>query len=1034
MIDVNSPGTPSEIGFFDTRAYAYGVAVSGNYAYVADMADGMYILEFLVYPPESPILNQPINNSLLNDNTPILNWSIPADKNTDSLHFKVEIVTDNNFVNQIPGSPFESCYSTIGFIPMPPLPQGNGTCSFTLTSGLADGEYWCRVSAWDGQYYGEVSEERKFTIDTTAPYTTNHNPSIGATNVSISTNITVHVKDDFSGVKRDSLALKVNDIEVLFNIEGTSADYVLTYNPPDDFDYDQIVSISIDAEDSLGNKMPNDYYKFTTEGEGVNIAPAAPLLSYPENDSYIKDDSPQFSWQIPNDDNEDALHFKIELDNDNNWTTVNFTYESKNSTSGFSPTPPVPEGTGSASYTMQSVMSEGDWWWRVAAWDGQIYGSYSNKYQFILDTKKPYTSGHNPAKNAANIPTNTNISVSIEDSTSGVDQSSIVMKVNGDSVNPAISGSSLNYTLTYNPENDFDSDAIVTVSIDAEDFAGNKMETDNYYFTTAQLDTTHPRIEHTPVDTRNSSESINIEAQITDNVGIKEAKLHYRMGGALVFQTKEMTNVGGYAYQDTIPAGYINERGVEYYISAKDSSDNQAFCPETANNGANPLIVRVRSSNLKFAEATKAMTYQMISVPNNLLNKSARDVLVDDLGSYDDTQWRLLRYVNGHYTEYTVDNNFDDFTPGNGFWLITRNQVTLDAGTGYSLTTAQRYSVTLQPGSNQIGNPFAFTVNWSDIIKTDDVEDNLVGYDGSSYSHQLKQLRSWEAYFVKNFSSSTTTIEIPAVAAVGGLGKKAENILAQKTFQDDEWGLQIIADCDHYLDKDNYLGCLCDASDAWDHHDFSEPPFFIEYVSLYFPHDDWEQRAGLYTADFRQVSAEGQYWDFHVKTNITNSEVTLTLTDIQNLPADWDIILIDRASNVSQNFRDKPAYVFYSGKEETMREFRIIVGQANFVEENDLDILAAPHEFELAQNYPNPFNPETQISYSLPAVSSVTIAIYNVKGQLIRMLVDERQSAGRYRFAWNGMNDHGEKVVSGVYFVRLVARGFVAVRKMSLIH
>ena len=77
-----------------------------------------------------------------------------------------------------------------------------------------------------------------------------------------------------------------------------------------------------------------------------------------------------------------------------------------------------------------------------------------------------------------------------------------------------------------------------------------------------------------------------------------------------------------------------------------------------------------------------------------------------------------------------------------------------------------------------------------------------------------------------------------------------------------------------------------------------------------------------------------------------------------------------------------------------------------------------PYRFELAQNYPNPFNPVTTIEYSVPSRTDVTIEIFNVLGQKVRTLVDEARSAGSYRIEWNGNNEFGRPVSTGVYLYR----------------
>jgi len=98
-----------------------------------------------------------------------------------------------------------------------------------------------------------------------------------------------------------------------------------------------------------------------------------------------------------------------------------------------------------------------------------------------------------------------------------------------------------------------------------------------------------------------------------------------------------------------------------------------------------------------------------------------------------------------------------------------------------------------------------------------------------------------------------------------------------------------------------------------------------------------------------------------------------------------------------------------------------------------------PQEFDLRQNYPNPFNPATVIEYALPRASQVKIQIYNILGQRVRNLVDELQEAGYKAIPWDGKDDSGNEVGSGIYFYRIVActnqgtKDFIKCRKMILL-
>lgn len=97
------------------------------------------------------------------------------------------------------------------------------------------------------------------------------------------------------------------------------------------------------------------------------------------------------------------------------------------------------------------------------------------------------------------------------------------------------------------------------------------------------------------------------------------------------------------------------------------------------------------------------------------------------------------------------------------------------------------------------------------------------------------------------------------------------------------------------------------------------------------------------------------------------------------------------------------------------------------------EVNTLPGSFALHPNYPNPFNPATMIQFDLPVNSNVELAIYNILGQKVITLLDDKYSAGSYEVQWNGVNAGGERVSSGVYFYRLTAGSFTQARKMMLI-
>jgi len=92
-----------------------------------------------------------------------------------------------------------------------------------------------------------------------------------------------------------------------------------------------------------------------------------------------------------------------------------------------------------------------------------------------------------------------------------------------------------------------------------------------------------------------------------------------------------------------------------------------------------------------------------------------------------------------------------------------------------------------------------------------------------------------------------------------------------------------------------------------------------------------------------------------------------------------------------------------------------------------------PREFGLDQNYPNPFNPTTQIAYRLPEDANIKLALYNILGQQIRTLANGFTPAGAYTITWDGKDEAGRQVASGMYLYRLDAGKFSSVKRMTLL-
>jgi len=98
-----------------------------------------------------------------------------------------------------------------------------------------------------------------------------------------------------------------------------------------------------------------------------------------------------------------------------------------------------------------------------------------------------------------------------------------------------------------------------------------------------------------------------------------------------------------------------------------------------------------------------------------------------------------------------------------------------------------------------------------------------------------------------------------------------------------------------------------------------------------------------------------------------------------------------------------------------------------------MDVSRSPKEVVLEQNYPNPFNPTTQIRFYLPSEANVALTVYNVAGQEVRTLANDMLPVGEHVVTWDGRDNVGNTVSTGVYFYKLISGNTTHIRKMVML-
>ncbi|MFQ5602193.1 MAG: FG-GAP-like repeat-containing protein [bacterium] len=554
------------------------------------------------------------------------------------------------------------------------------------------------------------------------------------------------------------------------------------------------------------------------------------------------------------------------------------------------------------------------------------------------------------------------------------------------------------------------------------------------------VDVTAPTIFHTSPLVVEEGQKITLQAVIEDDIQITEASLFYRASGDVSFKSVAMSDSGNGNFQVTLPSEEISVFGINYFIEATDGS-NFAYHP-TSNwtTVPNNLSVRISGSNEEGLRKNQPQPggdqdffYRMISVPLNLENKDPLAVLEDDLGAYDPQNWRLFQYVTSSdsYSEYP---QVSAFSPGSAFWLIVRApDKVLDSGIGTTVVTNQPFQITLNTGWTDFGLPFNFPVDWSNVqVVLGNASDIMGPYTYQEewlLPNQITTLQPWEGYTVYS-QADNVILEILPIKSVSLSNLQ---MAMQKAFGGTDWQLNIEAYSGSLKDRSNYLGVAENARLDRDAMDYLEPPFIADFVSLRFPHPDWQMYHGRFTTDFRPPFEEGQIWQFEVESSVQNEPVHLKFQHLDSLPSELRIVLLDKTTRQKITISQNPEYRYLPLKGESLREFELFVGSEEFIESSQRLQELVPQSFALSQNYPNPFNAGTTMTYQVSEPTLVEIQVLNILGQIVRELVSEKKQPGVYRVHWDATADAGIPIGSGVYLVKFKAGSFQQIRKIVLV-
>jgi hypothetical protein len=570
---------------------------------------------------------------------------------------------------------------------------------------------------------------------------------------------------------------------------------------------------------------------------------------------------------------------------------------------------------------------------------------------------------------------------------------------------------------------------------------------------------------------------ITVLVSLPDGTEFVEGTLYVRMGGesgyrALALEEPAPLPIG------IIPDSLAGARGVEFWVDVRTLTTDLTY-PD-ADPAASPAAITVTVPDLQEEGSSPAGEYRMVTVPLDFgvdFTGTLEALLSDQgaFGPYDPMRWRCFHYRPGldDYEELS-DESSEWFrpVPGRAFWLISSSagRISTAPVRGYSTPTDSAYSIVLERGWNQIGNPFVFPVAWDSLAVNGDpmaeaesvlVEPAVAWNTGKGYTYGVKTLEPFRGYWVKNLDSEPVTLTVPPrevgpgvipVSAGGALGCDGSE-------WDESWRVEIVSSCGDVTDAGNSVGIAPGALEGWDRHDRSEAPMCPgRSISLYFPHQSWWDHPGRYTTDIRggyqaldtgqlEVSASdedlwGHMWFFDVAKTFSDAgvgdDVLLGFDGLERLPDEASVYLVDRKLERVMDLRDEAGYSFHSGVRRCVPEedarFMLLVGSGEFIGRHEDELPDPPARTVLHQNYPNPFGLSTIIRYDLARRGNISLRIYDAAGGLVSVLYEGSRGPGRYEAVWMGENANGRRAATGIYFCRLrTASGHTASHKLLLI-
>ena len=522
-----------------------------------------------------------------------------------------------------------------------------------------------------------------------------------------------------------------------------------------------------------------------------------------------------------------------------------------------------------------------------------------------------------------------------------------------------------------------------------------------------------PSIQSTfPDSIKRFEKNVYASAVVDDINGVDNVALHVQVGGSSEVIIIPMESINDSTYRVSIDDSLRTIKNFRARIVTEDGMSNVAKTGQKTPHlqFAKTELSMDDSAHSFYPTGLPAGKWRMFSFPGNLDLSIIQKYNLEDGHVFYDWNPVLEEWFKPESIEI-----------GRGYWfkhnysqpVIFDNKDT----TGYSIPLKD-YTIELVQGANMVGSPFSFPVR---AIKSEGVLGPFVYGEGDKEGwRDTTVFEPWAGYAVFS-TTSNGTITFQPFDEVPSAPKRSGS----------SWILELDLVGDKFFDRAGAIGRKNKAEDREDIFDLPilPSPESLPQIAL----DVNKDGDFSFNTDFRSLEEFNGLWDVQLQIGGQEGPLYFKGSMLGGYPRELQVTLVDIPNrNVIEDFTQGRLDI--DTKLNSSYDIKIIAGERSYVVQMVEEILAdIPEQYSLSQNYPNPFNPITNINYSVPRSGSVTLAIYNIMGQRVTTLVSGNMKYGYHSVVWNGLDQSGRQVSSGVYFSELSARGFRQTKKMLLL-